>query len=1163
MSLLRANGGGLGGAGAPGGALGSFYSHSIDQSLKFNDDDSAYLNRTPSSAGNRKTFTFSCWVKRGNLGEQALLDAYSDDSNRTRLMFDAGNRLQFFTRLSGADHSLICNAVCRDLSAWYHVVFSVDTTQSTASNRVKIYINGESQTFTGTGYPDDEDTFINHTVAHSIGSANDSGGREIYFDGYLAEINMIDGTALTADSFGETKNGVWIAKEYSGSYGTNGFHLPFSVTQGNSVNYDAAQYHNITWTNASQYDIASDDDFCLEFFTKGNDFESSYSYTMGDYAVGGPHFMIQLGNSGNIYGYYGNGLANSFDASSYLTSTDWHHIAWVRESGTTRFYIDGVQRHTGTNGGSTAHNLSQFFVGDAYPAANAPHFIGSLSNLRLTIGAARYGSGTTFTVPTSTLTNDSSNVKLLVFTTSTLTADASSAGVTGSISEGVPVFRADNPFSTIIGKDAAGNNDFSDVALSFTDILPDNPTNNFPTFNPLKPYWANAPTLSEGNLKTRNASSEWKTLLGTMAVSSGKWYAEFLCSESSAGATSIAAIGILDIGANNAMDGSYFIGYEDNSVSYYGSNGYKFVSYTNTSTYATYGNAWGLGDIIGVALDLDAGTVKFYKNNTVQNSGTAAASSLSGTFVFGAAVYATSAIIANFGQDSSFAGVGIAQGNADGNGVGDFFYAPPSGHLAICSSNLPDAAIIDGTDHFNTVLWTGTGSGGTRAVSGVGFSPDWVWAKNLTQNYSHTLYDSVRGAGNDKEFQSNDTAAEGDGNNNQYGYLSAFDSDGFTSTSGSEGDANNLYFNESSKNYAAWNWKAGGATPTKTYTVKVVSDSGNKYRFDDFGTSAVTLNLQEGGTYTFDQSDSSNAGHPLRFSTTSDGTHGGGSEYTTGVTTTGTPGNAGAKTVITVAASAATLYYYCTQHSGMGGQANTNATFGSTNFDGSLLSTVSANTDAGFSIVSYSGSNSAGSFGHGLSQAVELVIIKQRNNASFWATGYNVPDWTWSSDYIQLQDDAQKGADGGSTIFTSAPSSTVVNIGGGSVTSTSGKNLIAYCFHSVEGYSKIGQYEGNNLADGTFVYTGFRPAFLLVKNLDAEAQWLLLDNKRDPYNVGANYTSPDIPNAFAAVSGGFYDLLSNGFKWRLGSGNLGSANAANTYVYYAVAEQPFKFANAR
>ena len=228
----------------------------------------------------------------------------------------------------------------------------------------------------------------------------------------------------------------------------------------------------------------------------------------------------------------------------------------------------------------------------------------------------------------------------------------------------------------------------------------------------------------------------------------------------------------------------------------------------------------------------------------------------------------------------------------------------------------------------------------------------------------------MRGAGATKSLVSNGTNTEGSaGDNATYGYLESFDAAGFTIFGGS--DVNNGYINKNSATHASWNWNAG-ANSNKTYTVKVVSDSGNKYRFDDFGTSAVTLNLAEGSTYIFDQSDSSNAGHPIRFGTSANGT-----DYTTGVTHTGTPGSAGAKTTLVLGTGVTTLYYSCLNHTGMGGQINTNSTAGASNFDGSIQTTVQANPEAGFSIVTASPSNNAVSMGH-----VTSVVVgpKMRHN---------------------------------------------------------------------------------------------------------------------------------------------------------------------------------------
>ena len=198
------------------GASGAADDYQIDRSLRFNNDDSSNLRRTPSSDGNRQTFTVSVWVKRANLGEQVILDAFRDDSNRTRLLFDAGNRMRLFQRLNNNSHGLIIEAVQRDIAAWYHLIWAVDTTQSTASNRVKMYVNGVQQEFiSGSSQPDqNEALFINKDELHAIGVGLDSGGDEAHFDGYLAEFNLIDGQQLTPATFAETNadTGQWMPK---------------------------------------------------------------------------------------------------------------------------------------------------------------------------------------------------------------------------------------------------------------------------------------------------------------------------------------------------------------------------------------------------------------------------------------------------------------------------------------------------------------------------------------------------------------------------------------------------------------------------------------------------------------------------------------------------------------------------------------------------------------------------------------------------------------------------------------------------------------------------------------------------------------------------------------------------------------------------------------
>jgi len=782
--------------------------YQISRSLRFNSADSAYLSRT-FSAGNRKTWTWSGWVKRSKLtgsfyffcGNSALSDA-----GFLGITFEGNDRLEI------GGWSTVwrsTTAVYRDVSAWYHIVVALDTTQATANNRVKVYVNGSEVTsFVTLNNPtQNADLGVNSAGSHYISTYNGSASD---YDGYMADINFVDGQALTPSSFGETDEttGVWKPIRYAGTYGTNGFHLDFSDnTSTTTLGYDAAG------------------------------------------------------------------------------SNDW-----------------------------------------------------TLNNFSVTAGAG----------------NDS---------------------------------LVDSP--TRYGDDTGAGGEVR---------------GNYCTLNPLNVTTTN--TYTNGNLDVSVA--QLTSTRGTMAVASGKWYWEIVPTNSA---------GYFQIGICTSDNASTLPQNTSTGWFYYSPSGIK----QNNGVQTSYGDTYSQDDVIGVALDIDAGKVWWSKNGVWQASGDpASGTNAAYTNVSGAITPAmttggaggTHTFTANFGQRP-------------------FAYTAPSGFKALVTTNLPDPTVVQGDDHFNTVLYTGNAT--SRSITGVGFQPDFVWIKDRSSaSWNHVLFDAVRGA--TYRLITNLTIAEDTGAG--YGVVTAFDSDGFSIDTG--GNVNN-----SGEAFVAWNWKANGA--------------------------------------------------------------------------------------------------------------------GSSNTDGTITSTVSANQTAGISIVTYTGNGADGAtIGHGLGVAPKMVIVKIRNQAYRWMVYFQ----GITSD---LQTLVLNSTDAVLTLVNPAWStvdttSSVFGLGNNGDTNGNTETYVGYCFAEVEGFSKFGSFVGNGSADGPFIYTGFRPALVILKPTSTTGDWAITDNKRqNPFNV----VNGDLtPNAnYAEGTFGFHDFVSNGFKTR--ATNPAWNTNGVTYIYMAFAENPFSTSLAR
>ena len=352
--------------------------------------------------------------------------------------------------------------------------------------------------------------------------------------------------------------------------------------------------------------------------------------------------------------------------------------------------------------------------------------------------------------------------------------------------------------SSGIGADTSGNDNhwaiYSSTLSAYDSNMPDSPENNFAILNENDARYG---TLGEGNLKNTYASTG-ELIRSTFAQKSGKWYAEVNCIAGSGFNLGIYPTGDL----NKDSDTNY-------GCQYRGATGQKVVS----NSVSSYGATYGADDIIGIAVDMDNNTVTFYKNNSSQGS---ISYTIDEHHAFSSYISSGNTAFWNFGQDSSFGGNETAQGNQDENGVGDFYYAPPSGYLALCSSNLSDTTLSpnqdeQADDHFNTIIYTGTGS--SHSITGVGFQPDWIWFKGRNQSSSHLLMNSS--VGNTKYLYSNATSAEQtDGTS----VITSFDSDGYTVPNDTGG-----YANYSNRTYVAWNWKANGGTTSSNSSGDITS----------------------------------------------------------------------------------------------------------------------------------------------------------------------------------------------------------------------------------------------------------------------------------------------------------------------------------------------------
>jgi len=1072
-----------------------------------------YLKRTPTSTGNRRVWTWSGWIKRASnfsVGEERIWTAGNGGGGgldpRTDVGFGAGN-FKFDINSSGNSWNAVTTTpIHRDPSSWSHIMFVIDTTQTSLNEQRKIFFNGVRELLTsGSALSSNELTPYNLSGhLHVIGSYVNN-LTENLFKGEMSDVFFIDGQALTPDVFGFYKQGKgyisagstqatdfrpgqWVPKtprvikteiNRRGGFGVNGFYLPM-----NDSNNFGADFHctpnsiiklqenlpqpKCRIDGVGNYTGALRDDPFKQYLVLALPFVSGgLSSGFGDYSaaikgsgtaktIGSTSATITNVSAGSTSGlYYGSGasFSNSGIGVSFASSSDFGF-------GTGDYTVEcWIHR---SNASSSSGSNALWTIGNVNNVGSLTLFYENTAFVLRSRGTGDASYTNDFSLTSSNFSTQQWNHFAVCRkgTTVTLYANGVAAGISTTSTRNVDT----NPF--IVGSITASG------LYPFFGFMQDlriykgvaKYTGGFDVSRPYTPVgiatFRAVPDTTANNFATLQPTSG--VYKPNVTFSSGNLTISKAVASTNEGV--FGSVGVStgrwywEMRLNSFGSASDYvivgIAKTEDAPSLYGARSFQSLTYTivptggfnpiNGGTSISYGNVFVAGDILGVGLDLSNYQLTFYRNGISQGIAASGAS--------------------NFGATS---------------GSIDFWRPYQFGDNSNNSYNLTWNFGQNPTFSGNTTAGTYTDSNGkglfkyeppsgflalcednlpTPAISDPGkYFKTVLWTGSGSAR-------SIVGVGFTPDLaiiKSRNVIGDPEvydsvrsptrylltdstiAEGNATQGLISFDSDGL-----SFGTSSGSNTNVSGTNYVAWCWRAGAGTT-------------------------------------------------------------------------------------------------------------------STNTNGSITSVVSVNQDAGFSIVSYTGNggSSAVTIGHGLGRVPSLIICKGRQFASNWITWHkslnngNVGDY-----YLRLNaTDGQSNA-GSSAWNNTSPTSTIFSVGASSNTNGS-TPMIAYCWAEIEGFSKFGSYVGNGSADGPFVYCGFKPAFVLLKKSSTTGNWNLFDSSRNstnPVSSSLFANSSDIENTTSSYNA---DYLSNGFKVRTSDGSWNDNGV--TYIFAAYAESPFQTANAK